>query len=69
MAKKTKLPTIPRVERAKAGLNQSDFWSRIGVTQSGGSRYESGRKMPRPVAILLQLVYVQGMDIDARNFK
>ena len=32
--------------RKKLGLNQMDFWSRIGVTQSGGSRYESGRNMP-----------------------
>ena len=32
-----------KVIRVKAGLNQSQFWSRIGVTQSGGSRYESGR--------------------------
>ena len=35
--------------RKKLGLNQMDFWSRIGVTQSGGSRYESGRNMPKPV--------------------
>lgn len=27
--------------RKKLGLNQSDFWSRVRVTQSGGSRYES----------------------------
>ena len=39
------------------GLNQSEFWSRIGVTQSGGSRYETGRKMPKPVAMLFELVY------------
>jgi transcriptional regulator with XRE-family HTH domain len=29
--------------RHKLGLNQSAFWSELGVTQSGGSRYESGQ--------------------------
>ena len=42
--------------RRKLGLNQSQFWSKIGVTQSGGSRYESGRNIPRPVQALLRLV-------------
>ena len=32
--------------RKKEGLNQKDFWARYGVTQSGGSRYESGRNIP-----------------------
>lgn len=31
-----------QAHRKKLGLNQSEFWSRINVTQSGGSRYESG---------------------------
>ena len=43
--------------RRLAGLNQSEFWSRIGVTQSGGSRYESGRTIPKPVRSLLTLAY------------
>lgn len=42
-------------ERKKQGINQKDFWSQYGVTQSGGSRYESGRNMPKPLAILLCL--------------
>lgn len=46
-----------RTLRAKLGLNQSDFWGRISVTQSGGSRYESGRNIPRTVQILLHLAY------------
>ncbi len=29
--------------RQKMGRNQLEFWGPIGVTQSGGSRYESGR--------------------------
>ena len=41
--------------RKKANLNQLDFWKRYGVTQSGGSRYESGRNIPKPLAILLWL--------------
>lgn len=41
--------------RHKSNLNQSNFWKRYGVTQSGGSRYESGRNIPKPLAILLWL--------------
>ncbi len=39
------------------GRNQLEFWGPIGVTQSGGSRYESGRDMPKSVRILLHLAY------------
>ena len=50
--------------RRKLGMNQSQFWSKLGVTQSGGSRYESGRNIPRPVQALLRLVHVEGIDIN-----
>lgn len=50
--------------RRKLGMNQQEFWSQIGVTQSGGSRYESGRTMPRPVQHLLRLVHVERVDIS-----
>ena len=50
--------------RQKLGYNQSVFWSKVGVTQSGGSRYESGRNMPRPVKELLRLVHVEQVDIQ-----
>ena len=50
--------------RRKMGLNQQQFWSQLGVTQSGGSRYESGRNMPRPVQQLLRLVHVENIDIS-----
>jgi DNA-binding transcriptional regulator YiaG len=43
--------------RKKTGLNQSMFWGRIGVTQSGGSRYESGRRLPKPVKMLVDIAY------------
>ena len=53
----------PRHLRQRLGLNQRDFWSAVGVTQSGGSRYETGRAMPRPVSELLRLVHVEGIDL------
>ena len=59
-------PRIPNPGdiRRKLGLNQSEFWGNIGVTQSGGSRYESGRNMPRPVRELLRLVHIEGVDLS-----
>jgi transcriptional regulator with XRE-family HTH domain len=53
----------PKEVRTKLGLNQQEFWTRIGVTQSGGSRYESGREMPKPVQELLRLVHVEKIDL------
>lgn len=50
--------------RRKMGMNQQHFWAKLGVTQSGGSRYESGRNMPRPVQQLLRLVHVENIDIS-----
>jgi len=50
--------------RRKLGMNQQQFWSKLGVTQSGGSRYKSGRNMPRPVQHLLRLVHVEQIDIQ-----
>jgi len=52
-----------REVRRKLGLNQQQFWSKLGVTQSGGSRYESGRNIPRPVQQLLRLVHVEQIDV------
>lgn len=43
--------------RQKRGMNQSQFWGRVGVTQSGGSRYESERNIPVPVQLLLHIAY------------
>ncbi|WP_415258478.1 helix-turn-helix domain-containing protein [Thauera phenylacetica] len=54
-----------RAYRQKRGLNQMEFWSRVGVTQSGGSRYESGRSIPRPVQVLLHMTY--GTDKQAES--
>ncbi len=55
--------TKPRSLRQRLGLNQQQFWSAVGVTQSGGSRYESGRNMPKPVLELVRLVHVEGIDL------
>lgn len=56
MARKQKLDFSNIADaRKKEGLNQKDFWIRYGVTQSGGSRYESGRNIPKPLAMLLWL--------------
>ena len=54
----------PREIRRRLGMNQEQFWTQIGVTQSGGSRYESGREMPRPVKELLRLVHVEQLDLS-----
>lgn len=54
----------PREIRRKLRMNQQEFWSRIGVTQSGGSRYESGRTMPKPVRELLRLVHIEGIPLE-----
>src|SRR5262245_37722438 len=54
----------PREIRRRLRLNQQEFWSRIGVTQSGGSRYESGRSMPKPVRELLRLVHIEGIELS-----
>lgn len=43
--------------------SQEKFWSRFGVTQSSGSRFETGLELPPPVAILLRL-YVNGRVSD-----
>ena len=43
--------------RKSTKLNQFDFWHPLGVTQSGGSRYESGRTVPKPVRMLIALLH------------
>lgn len=52
---KNKSPlTDVRAYRQSMGENQTEFWGRFMVTQSGGSRYEMQlRSMPKPIAMLL----------------
>ena len=52
-------------KRKELKLNQSDFWKKVKVTQSGGSRYESGRPLPNHVQIVFNLVY--GTDKEAEK--
>jgi transcriptional regulator with XRE-family HTH domain len=53
-----------REVRLAGGRNQADFWSEVGVTQSGGSRYENERDMPRPVKMLLALNFMGSISAD-----
>ena len=43
--------------REKLGMNQTTFYSRVGVEQSTASRYEKGRHIPAAVQTLLVLAY------------
>ena len=54
----------PREIREQLGLNQKEFWSQIGITQSTGSRYEAGRSMPKPVQELLRLIHIERADMS-----
>lgn len=64
MMKSSERIANPREIRQRLGMNQSEFWGRIGVTQSGGSRYESGRSMPKPVRELFRLVHLERVDLQ-----
>ena len=57
----------PRDIRKKLGMNQQEFWGQIGVTQSGGSRYESGRNIPKAVRELLRLVHIEKVNLAKIN--
>lgn len=57
----------PRETRYKLGINQEEFWRRIGVTQSAGSRYENGRAMSKPTRELFRLVHVEKLDLASIN--
>jgi hypothetical protein len=56
-------PSTPHGELKKFRISkresQEKFWGRFGVTQSSGSRFETGLGIPPPVAILVKL-YVKG---------
>lgn len=67
MEEKASPPKVPRLifsaceeipaYRDKHRMTQSDFWLRVGVSQSCGSRYERGRHIPRPIRQLLHIAY------------
>jgi len=43
--------------RKDLNLTQVEFWRKVGVVQSTGCRYESGKHIPEPVKMLLKTVY------------
>ena len=53
-----------KAARTALGINQSQFWQQVFVTQSGGSRYENDRSVPKPVQALLVIAY--GTDAEAK---
>jgi transcriptional regulator with XRE-family HTH domain len=50
-------PEILREFRKSRRESQVQFWSRFGVTQSRGSRFELGTEIPSSIAILLKLYF------------
>lgn len=56
-------PETLRKFRKSRQESQSRFWSRFGVTQSRGSRFEMGTEIPSPIIILLGL-YLDGKITD-----
>jgi hypothetical protein len=57
-------PDALREYRKTRRESQFRFWSRFGVTQSRGSRFEMGTEIPPPVTILLKL-YLEGVITDS----
>ena len=56
-------PQALREYRKEGRESQFRFWSRFGVTQSRGSRFEMGTEIPQPIEILLKL-YFDGIVSD-----
>jgi hypothetical protein len=49
--------------RIKKLENQTAFWSRFGISQSRGSRFELGKEIPYSVKLLIGL-YINGVISD-----
>jgi hypothetical protein len=56
-------PEVLRELRKTRRESQFRFWSRFGVTQTRGSRFEMGTRIPQPIVILLKL-YFEGVISD-----
>lgn len=54
--RKSKALSNPRAYRMNQDMNQAQFWTRYGVTQCSGSRYEIKDRIPAPVAMLMVLL-------------
>lgn len=59
------LTVSPKELRLQLGLTQGEFWAPAGVSQSGGSRYESGRKLPPAISALLHLVHIEMVNVQS----
>ncbi len=61
--RRTRAEVMPdlRARREQLGLTQEQFWSRVGVTQSAGSRYESGTPVPWILRVLILLGHDWGV--------
>lgn len=46
-------------------MSQRAFWESVGVTQSGGCRYEGGSPIPKRIRTMIFLKYVAGIELDA----
>lgn len=68
MSKKSATRTLTGAEaremRQRLGLNQTDFWSKVGANQTSASRYENGRKLPKAIQMLLTLAYGSQCEAD-----
>lgn len=62
----TKDGRVVRDVRGRLDLTQGVFWGRLQITQAAGSRYESGRPMPRQIPPLLILAYAPLQQASAR---
>lgn len=61
LAEQNGMPRSTELKRFRISKRESQekFWGRFGVTQSSGSRFETGLGIPPPVAILVKL-YLNG---------
>ena len=56
--------------RTAMNLTQTEFWGRLGVGQSRGSRYESGvTPVPLQTAAIAHSVYIEGSSFDVRDYQ
>ena len=55
--------------RMQRGMNQAEFWGRVGATQSAGSRYEQGRRLPNATQVLLTLAYANDQRVIDRTLR
>lgn len=58
--------SVAKALREGRGDSQDVFWGRVGIKQSGGFAYESGRSpIPKYVRLTLFAIYVAGLELDA----